>query len=93
MQQQKLNNGFFTLVETSVRDLLSLGWLGYSKSTKIGEKMLGNLLPLHSFVSLEKSTKNSFQHAVPPRVWLGSMIPSAFLHQRYEVLVIIRVDG
>ena len=25
-------------------------------------------------------------------VWLGSMIPSAFLHQRYEVLVIIRVD-
>ena len=28
----------FVLVETSVKDLLALGWLGYSKNTKMGQK-------------------------------------------------------
>ena len=88
MQKQKLDNGFCI-----DRDLLSLGWLGYSKNTKMGQNTGNFTSTAQQFHFTKKSTKNSFQHTVPPRVWLGSMIPSAFLHQRYEVLVIIRVDG
>ena len=92
MQQQKLSNGF-CIGRNLCKRLIVIGLAGVFLKYQNGGKILETLLPRNSFVSLEKSTKNSFQHTVPPRVWLGSMIPSAFLHQRYEVLVIIRVDG
>ena len=50
----------FALVETSVWDILTLGWLGYSKNTKMGKKILETLLLLHSFGDLKSPRKTHF---------------------------------